>query len=51
MVTIHSLLDCLRRLRLKVNLALAPVTEARHNVGCKVNNMMMYWTHLLTGRV
>jgi hypothetical protein len=42
MVTIHSLLDCLRRLRPKVNLALAPVTEARHTVGCKVNSMMMY---------
>jgi hypothetical protein len=42
MVTMHSLLDCLRRLRLKVNLALAPVTEAGHNVGYKVNSTKMH---------
>jgi hypothetical protein len=41
-VTMRSSLDFLMRLRLKVNLALAPVAEVRHNVGYKVNNTMMY---------
>jgi hypothetical protein len=42
MVTMHSLLGYLRHFRLKTNLTLAPTTEARHSMGCKVNSMRMY---------
>jgi hypothetical protein len=42
MVTMHSLLGYLRHLRSKANLTLAPVIEARHTVGSKVNNMRLY---------
>jgi hypothetical protein len=41
-VTMHSLLDYLKRLRPKVNLALDPITEAGHTVRYKVNSTMMY---------
>jgi hypothetical protein len=40
MVTMHSLLDCLRRLRPKVNLALASIAEAEHTVEYKVNSIV-----------
>jgi hypothetical protein len=51
MVSTHSLLGYLRHLRSKANLALAPATEAGYTMGCKVNNMSMYSTCLLTVRV
>jgi hypothetical protein len=39
----HALItDCLKCLRLKVNLDLASVTEAGRNVGHKANNWKMY---------
>ena len=42
MVTMRSSLDCLKHLRLKVNLSLAPVTEAGHTVGHTMNSTKMY---------
>jgi hypothetical protein len=41
-VTMYSSLSCLRHLRPKVDLALVPVTEFGHIVGCRVNSMKMY---------
>jgi hypothetical protein len=41
-VTMHSSLDCLKRLRPKVNLAFAPITEAEQTMRYKVNSTMMY---------
>jgi hypothetical protein len=42
LVTMYSSLGCLRHLRLKPDLALAPVTEFGCIMGCRVNNMKMY---------
>jgi hypothetical protein len=41
-VTMYSSLGCLRHLRLKADLALAPMTECGRIVGCMKNNMKMY---------
>jgi hypothetical protein len=41
-VTMSSSLDCLKHLRPKANVALAPVTEVEHNAGHMVNITKMY---------
>jgi hypothetical protein len=41
-VTMHSSLGYLKRLRLKADLALVPMTKVVHIAGCRVNNMRMY---------
>jgi hypothetical protein len=51
LVTMYSPLGCLRHLRSKADLALAPVTEFEHFVECRVNCMKMYQTPLLVVKV